>query len=331
MNKQFNNYLLNKESIKEGLTPSYKSGWPSLSKTDCILSFQPVSSDSEITLYFYQNESELFAGELGQVTFTSDMLVNGRHSYDCSAYGSIHKIEGFSNQPSAGQIQGEVILPNNLETICDYMFTECYNITNVNIPEGVTYIGLRAFNDCISLSEITIPTTVTVVKIKAFQGCANLKSVIWNAISVTEDWDHEPYGIFGNGSDGITGLCPISSFVFGNKVKTIPSFLCQNLNEINDITIPDSVIEIGYDAFNSRNINNVTLGKNIKSLASFNFYRQLHQPITITTYSTTPIAADTDFFETYNVTIYVPANLVDAYKSDTNWCNADRFTILPIQ
>jgi len=49
-------------------------------------------------------------------------------------------------------------------------FDNCYNITYLIIPDGVTSIGYRAFSGCSYVGSVYIPNTVTYVGEQAFYG-----------------------------------------------------------------------------------------------------------------------------------------------------------------
>lgn len=66
---------------------------------------------------------------------------------------------------------------SKLVTIGDWAFQKCSNLTNIEIPEGVTSIGFHAFYACTSLMSITISDNVTSIGKYAFSGCSSLTSV----------------------------------------------------------------------------------------------------------------------------------------------------------
>lgn len=48
-----------------------------------------------------------------------------------------------------------VVLPDSLQYIGDYAFSDCKLLESINIPKNVTYIGKYAFNGCKSLTSLT--------------------------------------------------------------------------------------------------------------------------------------------------------------------------------
>jgi len=61
--------------------------------------------------------------------------------------------------------------------IADYAFSNCSNLTSIEIPTSVTSIGNGAFHNCSSLTSIEIPTGVTSIGNEAFYGCSHLVSI----------------------------------------------------------------------------------------------------------------------------------------------------------
>ena len=61
--------------------------------------------------------------------------------------------------------------------IGNYAFFNCYSLSSITIPDGVTSIGSNAFYNSYSLSSITIPDGVTSIRSSAFSYCSSLSSI----------------------------------------------------------------------------------------------------------------------------------------------------------
>ena len=61
--------------------------------------------------------------------------------------------------------------------IGNYAFSNCYSLSSITIPYGVTSIGSNAFYNSYSLSGITIPDGVTSIGNSAFSNCSSLSSI----------------------------------------------------------------------------------------------------------------------------------------------------------
>ena len=71
-----------------------------------------------------------------------------------------------------------VIIPNGVEEIDEYAFSNCKSVTRVTIPDSVSIIGPCAFADCTSLESVTIPDSVHTLNFGIFMGCTNLAEVV---------------------------------------------------------------------------------------------------------------------------------------------------------
>ena len=80
-----------------------------------------------------------------------------------------------------------IILPNSITTIGDSAFHNCYNLKSIIIPYSVTSIGDSTFSDCSSLKSITIPNSVTSIGNYAFNECNKLTNV--NYTGTEEQWN----------------------------------------------------------------------------------------------------------------------------------------------
>ena len=88
-------------------------------------------------------------------------------------------------------------------------FEECYALSSVNIPSGVTSIGGWAFSTCLALTGIDIPNSVTSIGEAAFENCYGLTSITIPS-GVTSIEDETFYGCKGLTSitipSGVTGI-----------------------------------------------------------------------------------------------------------------------------
>ncbi len=68
-------------------------------------------------------------------------------------------------------------IPNGVTSIGNYAFYKCTDFTSVTIPISVTSIGVRAFSGCSGLTTITIPNSITKIGNYALANCSKLKSL----------------------------------------------------------------------------------------------------------------------------------------------------------
>lgn len=65
----------------------------------------------------------------------------------------------------------DLVIPNSVDSIHKYAFSDCSSLTSVIIPNSVTSIGTSAFYGCDSLSFVVIGSGVTSVEYSAFRDC----------------------------------------------------------------------------------------------------------------------------------------------------------------
>ena len=111
----------------------------------------------------------------------------------------------------------------------------CEALTSINIPNSVTEIGNYAFNECKALTSVTIPESVT--KIGYYYEWCKLT-------------DYSPF----SGCEALTSIIVATGNTVydsrGNCNAIIETKTNRLIQGCANTVIPDSVTEIGYDAFN---------------------------------------------------------------------------------
>ena len=175
-----------------------------------------------------------------------------------------------------------VSLPSGLEKISLSCFMNCESLESITIPEGVTRINGGAFRNCSSLKSISVPSTVTNMEPYALAYCTSLRTVeLPNNITelsvrtfvgskkaviyVEGDTDTETlledekishciaYGggiaLFCRRVNFTVSEVHIPSVLFGHTVTGISPHCFETVGGLEVITIPETVINIGYKAF----------------------------------------------------------------------------------
>ena len=203
----------------------------------------------------------------GGITYEKDENGNSYIIRACNSSVKKVKIESFINNLPVGFSTG--------------VFSECYNLTNIEvfednkwlksingnlynkdgtklmqyaigkkdelfvIPDSVTEIGWGAFEGCRNLKSIIIPDSVTKIDAWAFSECYNLISmVIPNSIKKID-------------IRTFNGCSSLRSIILPDSVTEIGVSAFKGCSSLTSIIIPDSVTEIGWDAFEG--CNNLTI------------------------------------------------------------------------
>lgn len=179
---------------------------------------------------------------LEEIVFPDTLVSIGPYAfYGCKKLKDI-KLNNALRQISVAafsqchSLRGVLKLPEKLEIIQQYAFSECNCITNIYMNNKVKEIGQHAFNDCQSLETITISTKLSNMPLGVFQSCVKLKEIIipGSVKSVDEN-------SFCNCSELIRVV--IEEGV--KKIRTHAFYHCPNLEYIK---IPESVTFIAKAA-----------------------------------------------------------------------------------
>ena len=152
----------------------------------------------------------------------------------------------------------EVTIGNSLDGIETGMFINCENLSAIQFPSNITYIGNSAFNNT-GLTTVDIPDTVTSVGISAFTNCKSLQEVnIGSSVTYIAD-------------SAFSG-CDLKDLTIGGKVESIGMFAFSDSQNLESVVIPNSVTEIEYGAFqNCGNLLEIEIPDSVEAIGGFVF------------------------------------------------------------
>lgn len=130
-----------------------------------------------------------------------------------------------------------VILPDSVEEIEENAFCQCRSLNSIKLPKSMKKLGGSAFFSCTEISSIIIPKGINIIEESTFMQCGSLTHVtIPNSVTVIE-------------SSAFAG-CPINDLVIPDSVIEIGDYAFgEAYCELESITIPDSIQKIGNDIF----------------------------------------------------------------------------------
>lgn len=120
--------------------------------------------------------------------------------------------------------------------IGDSAFSNCTNLTTVELGDGVTSIGTSAFIRCTQLPSITIGSGVTSIGKNAFNGCTALTNANIGSGAI--------------GESAFNGCTSLTNVTLGNGVTSIGRNAFLRCKALASITIGSGVTSIGSGAFN---------------------------------------------------------------------------------
>ena len=161
----------------------------------------------------------------------------------------------FSNCSALENIE----IGNSVKTIGNYAFTKCGKLSTVSIPGNVETIGSYAFSNCSALENIEIGSGVKTIGNYAFSDCTALKDV---------EIGSETIGDF-----AFSDCTALKDVKIGSGVKTIGDFAFNNCSAIVSIAIPSPVETIGNGAFNScTSLSDITVSESVKKIGDKAFF-----------------------------------------------------------
>ena len=195
--------------------------------------------------------------------------------------------------------------------IGNYAFEYCSNITEVVLPNTISYISDAAFYHCNSLSKVNLPNSLTSISRNAFS-YTGLK-----AIEIPESVTELGWNVF-------YGCEQLTDVTLPNSITDLPGTFawCTALEHIN---IPNSVTSL-YDTFHGcTKLNNVVIPGSVTAIGQSTFY-QCNTLNDITCLAIVPPTLSnsnsfySELFDIYaTAMLRVPESSIGAYKAAPVW------------
>ena len=201
---------------------------------------------------------------VGEKAFPDTCIVSGyAFGYRGNAEGIAISDINFQAEP---KIPVQVRIPSEIDglpvnSISNFAFDECANLSSVIIPDGVTRIGDYAFDNCTNMSSIKMPDSITDIGDYAFKGCNNLGSVTI------------PDGVTRIGKRVFYGCENLSSIEIPNGVTSIGEYAFYECKSLGSITIPDGITRIDeYTFYGCTNLSSITIPDGVTWIGDYAFY-----------------------------------------------------------
>ena len=222
--------------------------------------------------------------------------------YHCSALKKVELPVQITTMDTASMFSGcpqltEVQLPDGVTKIGAYAFSGCTSLTTVKVPESVTSIGESAFNQCSNLENLNLPAGITSMECKyTFNGCKKLTAKI-----VVPD-----------------GTTKIGDSTF------------QDCAALPEIVLPDTVTEIGKNAFDGcKNWSNATIPSKVTSIGEYAYRNCLQLKHAEIPADVIQIEKGTFYYCSALQSVTIPVGVKQIGMDAFGWCTALETVNLP--
>lgn len=158
------------------------------------------------------------------------------------------------------QIQ-TVQLPEGLTTLGICAFTTCHNLTSINLPDSLTTISDSALEECHSLTSLTIPGSVKHIGTYAFSGAGLTELTLSEGLETIDMYAFMscfnlkrvelPDSLKTLGGGAFQYCRELETAQLPETLNTVSWHTFNECSSLQEITIPKTVTEISYFAFNS--------------------------------------------------------------------------------
>lgn len=127
-----------------------------------------------------------------------------------------------------------------LDRLIDFgqsVFSSCYELTRVSLPEGMKELPVNTFNCCLTLAEIQLPSSLTFIGSGTFADCKALKEI------------DIPVGVTALGRSTFTGCTALERVTMGDQVKEFDTSCFCNCPMLKDLYIPKQLERVGLACF----------------------------------------------------------------------------------
>lgn len=174
--------------------------------------------------------------------------------YNCVSLGD-SELAAMSKLPA-----GKITIGEGVKSIGDQAFRNCTSISNIALPNSLTYLGQKAFMGCTKLTNVSVGLGLENIENYTFYKCEGLQNVAFTS------------NLKSIGAYAFTG-CKALTTINLERVETIGTYAFANCMELKEIVIPDSMTSIENHAFRGCNaITSVIIPDSVTAIGKHAFY-----------------------------------------------------------
>lgn len=143
---------------------------------------------------------------------------------------------------------GDIVIPEGVTEIDDFVFGKNDNITGLVVPEGCTRISASAFYNCTALKTVTFEGDMEAVGMLSFCGCTSLERVTFLGSVTDADPNDVDSGLGLNAFMGCKNLKTVE-FEPNSRVDTVKRAAFMDCANLSEVKLPNEVGKICEFAF----------------------------------------------------------------------------------
>ena len=150
----------------------------------------------------------------------------------------------------------DIIVPENIDSISDYAFYNCYHIRSISLHDNNKYLGEYALSGCTSLTSIQLPYNIEGLTKTSLSNCYSIQSITITAPSIEEycqsyiNSNLYDYGFAESAKRNIViNGQAVTDLVIPEPVTTIGELVFYNCTTLTSLTLPKHVASIEWGAF----------------------------------------------------------------------------------
>ena len=161
----------------------------------------------------------------------------------------------------------EIHVPDGVTTLGYNCFAACANLERVDLSVSWQKVLSDSYHtgaivaNCPKLTEITVPEGITFLPVYALKDCANLKSI------------HLPSTLKKLGEASLSGCTGLASIDLPFGLTRIEMNALSSCHGLTELLIPDTVTEVGYRAFaNNSRLKKITFPRGLTNVTTYSYH-----------------------------------------------------------
>lgn len=225
-----------------------------------------------------------------------------------------------------------LIIPDRVQYIWTFAFTDCKNLTEVRMPKHLRQIEQGAFKGCDKLAQISIPDYVSKIGYQAFMDCEAINIDSWGKSIETIGNEafinckklskvNLPETLVDLGSSVFSGCSGLQGVNSLGKISELEPMTFKDCISLKEINLPNTLEMVGSSCFfHCPQLNVVTLPQSINKIDDYAFsYCGIKE---MTVQWGNPVVVNKNVFDGNNLsksTLYVPLGSKTQYENSLSW------------